>query len=181
MFYHVLFFFLLLFFNSLKRFNLSKRAKSSRYFILRTAVFFLGLFSFYEYQRKNYREITVQEITRSHVFISRAELRASTYNRPFNGFFFFWHEQLREFRRLRWNERIKISLKVICGKLTKIQLLRVAEFFWRFYGGFQLCRALIRRITFSRGMFTNSKMRFADYWWSKPLTKGKISLREWTF
>ena len=89
MFYHALFFFLLLFFNSLKRFNLSKRAKSSRYFILRTTVFFLGLFSFYEYLRKNYREITVQVITRSHVFISRAELRASTYKRPFHGFFFF--------------------------------------------------------------------------------------------
>ena len=137
-----LLFFSLLFFNSSKRFNLSKRAKSSRYFILRTAVFFLGLFSFYEYQRKNYREITVQVITRSHVFISRAELRASTYNRPFHGFFFFWHEQLREFRRLRWNERIKISSKVICGKLTKIQPLRVTEFFRRFYGDFHPYGAL---------------------------------------
>lgn len=141
MFYHVLFFFLLLFFNSLKRFNLSKRAKSSRYFILRTAVFFLGLFSFYEYQRKNYREITVQVITRSHVFISLAELRASTYKRPIHGFFFFWHGQLREFRRLRWNERIKISLKVICGKLTKNSSSESRNFFWRFYGAFQLCRA----------------------------------------
>lgn len=98
----------------------------------------------------------------------------------FPRFLLFWHEQFREFRRLRWNERIKISLKVICGKLTKIQLLRVAEFFNVFMVVSDFTE-LIRRITFSRGKFTNSKMRFSDYWWSKPLTKGKISLREWTF
>ena len=181
MFCRVLFFFFLLFFNSLKRFNFSKRAKSSRYFILFYEQRFFSWFVFFLWISKKElpRNYSTSNHPQSRVHIT-CGAKGVHIQETFPRFLLFWHEQLREFRRLRWKERIKISLKVICGKLTKIQLLRVAAFFLTFLLWFPTLQSL-RRITFSRGKFSNSQMRFSDYWWSKPLTKGKISLREWTF
>ena len=51
-------------------------------------------------------------------------------------------DKLGKIRRHHWKKRLKISkdelpnLKVICSKLMKIlQLLKVAKFYSRFYGG----------------------------------------------
>ena len=70
------------------------------------------------------------------------------------------------FKLVKWP-----SLKVICGKLTKSQLLKVAKFYRRLYGGethlpptiqTYVCKflQLLRPITFKLGKYSNIKALF---------------------